>query len=473
MKGFFCFILIFCLSEQAFACTSPAMTWYDSWDALQDALSQVSHIHNQDTVFTDNSWINVCLGVPNDTRGAYGCNGTNESDGATYIFLFLDPEPCNSARDSLASSCGESGYIFDEDSCTGQCVEAACPDGDNDGVKNPCDYCPDNPDYGRMQTRVYRVPAGKICGTYLYEGDYCGYEVKQCDGSVSSYPVGANGIDYAEMVHCCRTAGWTEEECTVNDQCEAEKGAVCNCPDGSVDCNNCSSGTSKSCVCPDDDGNGEPDAVCARCQDADCVCPDTDNDGQPNSPCLECQDADNDGEPDSGGGGGGGGGKDSDGDGIPDDEDPDDDNDGIPDDEDPDDDGDGTPDDQDPDSGGVPNNPGDNLPDTIKIGDCTIDISKFKRVLKDEFPFNWIAAYFDITKPLFRDNSTPPVIQATVDMPLYGPSNLLSGLSEYLGAPGIASVAWYSRWGQGIVYSFAFLLYALKRYRNLFGLSGD
>jgi hypothetical protein len=173
------------------------------------------------------------------------------------------------------------------------CSDSTCPDTDGDGVLDPCDQCPNNPDlvYSQVPYEVAFVD----CGGFTL-GDDCGSVTYDCPTGDSQYnpPV---GMSQAEMLQCCGPSEMPS--CSVTDDCEKDTDG-----DGIPDSTD-----------TDDDGDGIPDT-----ED-----PDSDGDGIPNE-----DDDDN---------------KDSDGDGIPDSEDPDDDNDGIPDDEDDDDDGDGVPDD--------------------------------------------------------------------------------------------------------------------------------
>jgi hypothetical protein len=154
---------------------------------------------------------------------------------------------CAADRGILESECGETGYVIDEETCEGQC----------DGVKDACDFCPDNPDYGRKEIKKYVVPGLTICGTYLYAGESCGYSIVQCDRSEEYHPISPQVIDAHEMARCCR-AKVEEEECVVDENCNPNKDeGVCECPDGSTNCDTCQDGK---CTCPDLDGDGAPDS---------------------------------------------------------------------------------------------------------------------------------------------------------------------------------------------------------------------
>jgi len=389
-------IIIPCLSSAApcapFQFDWPPLQWtrhVDSTFYTVEAAVAYCNSSGVSASCSSGDGINVCVSNP----GYYVCWYNNWSTNDQYFGAACLSDPCGLKRDQLEDECGATGYILDEETCEGQCV--GCPDSDDDGTKDACDFCPDNSNYGLKQIKKYKVPKLTICGTYLYEGESCGYSVMQCDGSEEFHVVSPTVIDAVEMWRCCR-ATYEEEECIVDKDCQPVKGdGVCECPDGSTDCEFCKEGK---CTCPDTDDDGQPNSPCYECQMDGCTCPDTDFDGEPNSPCADCQDEDGDGQPDGGGGGGtipppptpG----DTDGDDIPDNEDP------CPNNPDPncepgDEDGDDIPDDKDP----CPDNPDPNCTTT-----CLTTVDKFRAWTStaESFPFNWMAGVKNMFGPFTR-----------------------------------------------------------------------
>ncbi len=382
-------------------------------------------------------------------------------------------DSCAADREILESECGERGYVIDEDTCEGSCIN--CPDSDDDGVGDACDFCPDNPDYGRKEIKKYVVPALTICGTYLYAGESCGHSIVQCDRSEEYHPISPQVIDAHEMARCCR-AKVEEEECVVDENCEANKDeGVCKCPDGSTNCDACENGK---CTCPDLDGDGSSDSPCDECQLPDCTCPDTDFDGEPNSPCDACQDHDGDGEPD------GDPGpqpppsdpkdpNDQDGDKIPDNEDP------CPTNPNPncqpgDEDGDKIPDDKDP----CPKNPDPNCTST-----CLTTLDKFKAwtMTAESFPFNWMRAVSEMFGPLTSLTPALPdsigMMEVELSVTEYGQSATLDFGSGYKVIRDSIVVARLSlaikvlRWAMGITILMYMLPYFAARWSNIHGVS--
>lgn len=277
-----------------------------------------------------------------------------------------------------------------------QC-NADCPDEDEDGTPDACDFCPDNPEVSEKQIGIYRWngdPNEGQCGASLYK----------CDGSVSYHGVIADHCKYVEF---------KVEECEVGDDCEAVR---------------------------DSDGDGIPDS-----EDDD-----DDNDGIPDS---EDPDANGNGVPDSeetnGGSGGSGGTLDTDGDGIPDVDDPDDDNDGIPDKDDP------FP------KGEEPPDPTADLPDTMDILGCKIDIRSFKKVIdpnNGSFPFSWIWSFHIALNPLFYiGQSEAPVLDYTINF--FGYSRKLD-----LNLQRFNTTAAIIRWFGGMLVFYHFLLFGNRVY---------
>jgi hypothetical protein len=282
-------------------------------------------------------------------------------------------------------------------------------------------------------------------------------------------------IDAHEMARCCR-AKVEEEECVVDENCEANKDeGVCKCPDGSTNCDACENGK---CTCPDLDGDGSSDSPCDECQLPDCTCPDTDFDGEPNSPCDACQDHDGDGEPD------GDPGpqppppdpkdpSDQDGDKIPDNEDP------CPKNPNPncepgDEDGDKIPDDKDP----CPKNPDPNCTST-----CLTTLDKFKAwtMTAESFPFNWMRATSEMFGPLTSLTPALPdsigMMEVELSVTEYGQSATLDFGSGYKVIRDSIVIARLSlaikvlRWAMGITILMYMLPYFVARWSNIHGVS--
>lgn len=369
--------------------------------------------------------------VGKSCNGPYNCTNSAAGDcswRAGYVEYWID----TAART-------QHQYLW----CGGTPATPACPDTDSDGVKDPCDACPNNPDVTSTEITYYRVPNGKICGgedggKYYYKGETCGYSKSECTGD-PTYVANDDGMDVQEMLHCCGAAGSSSEDCVVDDQCVAHKGDVCTCPDGIKDCVRCPDGK---CECPDTDNDGTPDSPCMQCKKSDCTCPDADSDGQPDASCLSCQDTD--------------------GDGIPDDQDPD-----VVHPGDPGDPGDpnepADPGDEPP----TPNDIDDKLPDDLTVAGCTVDIRQFKQFWTsgDSFPFNWFYAFVTLISSLFTASTSPPELLFTQALP-----NNLGTLNIPVGLSALSVMAFVSRWSITLVFCWHVGPYMLGRYKSLFGV---
>ena len=400
--------------------------------------------------------------------------------GGTPSGLDLPPGCCEDKRQELIGECGPDNYEIDLMTCTGNCL-GACPDADQDGVADTCDPCDQNPDITEKILFDYYVTDADC--TNLYEmGQYCGYSFFNCEGEEEIHPAPGFFETQTGGIACCDYCGAIKVDCVWDTEtCEAHTGdpGICICPDtdGDGDPNApCSECKKCGCECPDSDGDGSPDDVCEECQKPDdCECPDNNGDGNPDNACDQCQcfcpdggtlcaecqkpgcecpDSDGDGSPDAGpcaeceaphdcvcpDGTTSCAQCDEGGDG-----------------------GDGG------DDGGGDDgfdDPGDELPDEIQVGDCTVDITAFKQwlVTGDAFPFNFLYRLMEVLDPILSFDGQ--LTNQTIEI-----DNISGwGYSFTIPFEDYNSIASLIRWCFRVTIVITVISYGISRYNSISGI---
>lgn len=147
----------------------------------------------------------------------------------------------------------------------------------------------------------------------------------------------------------------------------------------------------------------------------------------------------------------------------------------------PDGDGDGIPDSEDP----CPDNPDTGciapgvppakpaLPDSIDLGDCTLDISSLNAWLAspDSFPFNFLYFAYGVLKPLFDAEPAAPVFEFDLTLDPHSQYSWIPDTChmkiDFAFLDGIALAA---RQVEASAIFVAFAYYGLKRYRSFAGV---